>query len=216
MRARTAVMFAFACALAAAADFVTIDRIAVVAVGHAIKTSDIDRDVRTTEFINDQPLDLGAEAKRQSAQRLIDQQIIRNELRVGGYKRPEESETAALVGQLRKDRFGGSDVRLRRTLARYGISEDELRARLLWQAAVLSFIDQRFRPGVLITDQDIHNYYEQHRAELERQHPGATFEALAPKIRATVAEEEINQQFFAWLDQRRKDMRVQFIQGALE
>ena len=28
--------------------------------------------------------------------------------------------------------------------------------------------------------------------------------------------QQINQQFFAWLDQRRKDVRVQFIQGALE
>jgi len=210
---RTALaLFGLLAGTGAAAQFVTVDRIAIIVGGHAVKTSDIDRDVRATEFLNAQPPDLGTKAKQDAAQRLIDQQIIRSELNTGGYQRPNESEAAADLSQIRKDRFGGSDTRLRRELEKYGLTEDELRARLLWQLTVLSFIDQRFRPGVLITDQDVRKYYEQHRAEFGNQ----SFDAVAAKIRETIAEQQINQQFFAWLDERRKDVHIQFPEGALE
>lgn len=216
MPPRIAILLSFALPLAASAQFVTVDRIAIIVGGHAIKTSDIDRDMRATEFLNDQPLDLGPDAKKQAAQRLIDQQLIRHELNAGGYQRPSESEAAADLSQIRNDRFGGSAQRFEQALQHYGLTEDELRVRLLWQLTVLSFIDQRFRPGVLISDQDLHNYYDQHRAELERQYGNKDFTALEPKIRQTVAEQQINQQFFAWLDERRKDTKVQFIPGVLE
>ncbi|HZU28942.1 MAG TPA: hypothetical protein VFA04_25685 [Bryobacteraceae bacterium] len=216
MTRRIAAGLVLGCLLGAAADFITLDRIAVVAGGHAIKTSDIDRDLRATAFLNNQPLDLSPEAKRQSAQRLIEQDIIRNELKVGGYDRPSAADAAALLAQIRKDRFGNSDRRMQQSLERYGLTEDELRARLLWQLTVLRFIDQRFRPAVLISDQEVRTYYDQHRAELDRQNPGGTFETLAPKIRESLTAQQINQLFNAWLDQQRKDMSVRFIPGVLE
>ena len=216
MRTAVGATFLLACFAGAAAEFVTLDRIAVVVGGHAIKTSDIDRDVRCTDFLNGQPLNTDMEARRQSAQRLIDQQIIRDELRTGGYERPSESDAVALLNQIRHDRFGGSDARMQQELSRYRLTEEELRARLLWQLTVLRFIDQRFRPGVLISDEDVRNYYDQHRADIERQYPNQSYGAVAPKIREALTEEQVNQQFTAWLDQRRKDVRVQFIQGAWE
>ena len=217
MRASMTAFVAVACCAMCRADFTTIDRIAVVVAGHPIKTSDIDRDIRATEFINGEPLDLGAEAKKQAAQRLIDQQIIRNELQVGGYQRPDASEAASDLDQIRKERYRGSEARMHQALARYGLTEDELRARLLWQLTVLKFIDQRFRPGVLVSDQDIQTYYNQHRAELAKDNGGHTsLEALTPKIREAITADQINQQFFAWLDQQRKDVGVTFIPGVLE
>jgi peptidyl-prolyl cis-trans isomerase SurA len=216
MRRGMAVSLMLGCLTASAQQLITLDRIAVIAGGHAVKTSEVDGDVRATEFLNGEPLDLGPEPKRQSAGRLIDQQIIRNELKVGGYERPSDADAAALLKEIRGQRFGGSEPRMQQALSRYGLTEDQMRTRLLWQLTVLRFIDQRFRPGVLITDQDLHNYYDQHRAELEKQRPGATFEVLAPAIRDAMAAQQINEQFNSWLDQQRKDIRVQFIPGALE
>src|SRR5690349_5354789 len=71
---------------------VVLDRIAVVVGKHVIKTSDIDRDLRVTEFINQQGIDFGTTAKHQSAERLIDQELIREEIITGSYRRPPESE----------------------------------------------------------------------------------------------------------------------------
>src|SRR5580698_7161744 len=92
---------------------VVLDRIAVVAGTHVIKTSDIDRDIRLTDFLNRAPLNFSANAKRESAERLITQQLIRDEIVSGGYRRPPESEAAELEAQLLRDRFGGSRQRLR-------------------------------------------------------------------------------------------------------
>jgi peptidyl-prolyl cis-trans isomerase SurA len=196
---------------------VVLDRIAVIAGKHVIKESDIERDLRLTEFLNGQPLDLRPAAKRQSAERLIDQDIIRQEIATGNYQRPSESEASELLDRLRRDRFGGSDSRLREALARYGLTEDDLREQLLWQLTVLRFIDQRFRVGVLVTDEEVHAYCEQHLSELRRQYPTAgNCEALAPKIKSSLEGERINQNFNEWLAQARKSERIEYKQEAFQ
>ncbi len=195
---------------------VIIDRIAVIAGRHVIKTSDIDRDLRLTEFMNREPLNLSADARHKSAERLIDQSIIRDEIAAGGYNRASDSEAENVLGQLRRDRFGGSDMRMRQALTQYGITEDQLRDQFLWQLTVLRFIDERFRPGVLVTNEEARSYYTAHRSELTRLYPrDDSFEALEQKIRELLEGEKINQQFESWLDETRKSQRIEFRKEAL-
>jgi hypothetical protein len=196
---------------------VVLDRIAVIVGRHVIKASDIDRDLRLTQFLNREQPDSSSGAKHKAADRLIDQTIIRDEIVSGGYRRPPDSEADTLLNQLRKDRFGSSDARLRTELARYGVTESQLREQLVWQLTVLQFIDQRFRPGVLVTDEEVRAYYDQHTAELKRDYPqAASFEALDPKIRSSLEGERINQNFVEWLDAARKRVGIQYRQGAFE
>jgi hypothetical protein len=196
---------------------VVLDRMAVIVGKHVIKTSDIDLDLRVTEFLNRQPLNSSQQAKRQSAERLIDQEIIRQEIVTGKYRRPADSDAAALEAQLRRDRFGGSAAAMRETLQRYGITEDQLRAQLLWQLTVLRFIDQRFRPAVIVTDEEVRAYYDQHLAELRRQYPqDNNFEALEPKIRSLLEGERINEGFNEWLAAARKRNRIEYRQEAFQ
>jgi hypothetical protein len=196
---------------------VILDRIAVIAGTHVIKTSDIDGDLRLTNFLNRAPLNFSPSAKREAAERLITQQIIRDEIVSGGYRRPSGSEAIQFEADLRRDRFGGSDQRLRETLQRYGLTEAELREQLLWQITVLQFIDERFRGGIVVTDDDVRGYYDQHIAELRREHPDDnSFDALGPKIRTVLEGERVNQSFNEWLDDTRKNYRVDFKQGAFE
>jgi hypothetical protein len=196
---------------------VVLDRIAVITGTHVIKTSDLDRDIRLTEFLNREPLKITSAAKHEAAERLITQDIIRQEIIAGSYQRPPEAEGAALEVQLRRDRFGNSSQRMHEELQKYGLTEGELRDRLLWQITVLQFINQRFRAGVVVTDEDIRNYYEQHAAELRKQQPSPiAMEALAPKIKETIEGERINQSFNQWLDQTRQGYRVEYKQEAFE
>ncbi|HWE52190.1 MAG TPA: hypothetical protein VG273_20515 [Bryobacteraceae bacterium] len=196
---------------------VVIDRIAVVAGKHPIKTSDIDREVRLTEFLNREPLSLTPERKKKTAERLIDQAIMRNEIATGSYRRASDSEASALVEQIRKDRFGGSDAQLRRALSQYGLTEEELLAQFVWQLTVLRFIDQRFRPGVLVTDEEVRAYYEKHQSELARQYPRVhTFEALEPEIRNTLTAQKVDAEFDEWLDGARKREHIEYLQKDLE
>jgi peptidyl-prolyl cis-trans isomerase SurA len=196
---------------------VVLDRIAVIAGTHVIKASDIDRDIRLTQFLNRQPLNITPAAKREAAERLITQDIIRQEIITGSYQRPHESEGATLEVELRRDRFANSSERMHDALQKFGLTESELRERLLWQTTVLQFINQRFRAGVVVTDEDIRNYYGQHAAELRKQQlKDITLEALAPKIKEMLEGERINQSFNEWLDQARQGYRVEYKQEAFE
>ena len=202
---------------AAAHGAVVLDRLAVIIGKHVIKASDIDWDLRVTALLNSQTLDFSPQAKRQSAERLIDQEIIRQEIVTGNYRRPPDSDAAALEAQLRRDRFGGSDVRMREALRRYGITEDQLRAQLLWQLTVLRFIDERFRPAVIVSDEEVRAYYDQHLAEMRRQYPADTsFEALEPKTRSLLEGQRINESFTQWLEAARKRTRIEYRQEALQ
>jgi hypothetical protein len=196
---------------------VVIDRIAVVAGKHVIKLSDIERDLRLTNFLNREPLAINAQSKRKAAERLVDQAVIRDEIATGGYTRATDADAAGMLQQIRKDRYSASDARLRQALTQYGLTEDELRAELLWQLTVLRFIEQRFRPGVLVSDEDLRAYYDQHLSDLKRQYPrDNTFESLEAKIRASIEGERINEQFEQWLEGARRRDRVEFRQGAFE
>jgi hypothetical protein len=191
---------------------VVLDRVAVIVGRRVVKASDVDRDLRVSHFLNRQPLDLSADAKRKAADRLIDQEIIRQELLNGASGTATEQDANAYLQQLIRDRFSGSEAQLRAALEKYGLSEEGLRQQLLWQLTVLRFIDERFRPGVLVTDEDVAAYYQQHRAEFPA---NSNLEALEPKIREILTGERVNQVFEEWLSQMRKNMRIEYRVAAL-
>lgn len=194
---------------------VVIDRIAVVVGKHVIKSSDVERDLRLTQFLNQEPLNLAAPVRRQAADRLVDQDVIRGEIAAGGYSRAHDSDAEALLRQIQRDRFGGTEARMTAELSRYGLTEEALRNQLLWQLTVLKFIQQRFQPGVSVSDDDVRAYYDQHIADLRRQYPrDNTFAALEPKIRSLLEGEAVNRDFETWLDEARKRTKIEYHQEA--
>jgi len=195
----------------AAQGAVVIDRIAVVVNRHPVKSSDIERDIRLTDFLNRVPFRLDAAAEKAAEERLIDQQIIRQEISSGGYTRATDADAEALLDQIRRDRFGGSDARLRAGLIPYGLTEDQLRAQLLWQLTVLRFINDRFRTGVLISDEDVQKYYDEHRASFRE--PLAQASA---SIRSTLEGNQVTQQFESWLTDERKRTAIEYKTGAIQ
>lgn len=196
---------------------VVIDRAAAIVGKHVVKSSDIQRDLRLTEFLNRDPADVTTGATRKAAERLIDQTIIRDEIARGGYRRPTDGDAGNLLKALVQDRFGGSDGRLREALARYSLGADQLRDQLLWQLTVLRFIDQRFRPGVQVSDEDVRAYYDQHLGEFKRDYPrNSSFEALQARIRDSLEGQRVNEAFTAWLDDARKQARIEYREGAFQ
>lgn len=179
---------------------VIVDRIAVVVSNRPIKTSDIDRDIRMTQLLNEEPLDFSPAARRRAADRLIDQMIIRREIEVAGYSAADPKEAARLLVEVKRQR-----PNLSADLKRYGVTEDQLLRQLRWQLTVLQFIEQRFRPGVLVTDDEI------------RQHSGGR--RLPPaqrrEIENRIAAERVNEQFDAWLKQAREQVNPEFMTGAV-
>ena len=76
-------------------------------------------------------------------------------------------------------------------------------------AALLKFIDERFKPAVLVQEQNVKAYYEGHLAELKKQYPADnSLTTLAPKIEDLLQGQQVDQEFDAWLDEQRKEKRV--------
>jgi hypothetical protein len=188
-----------------------VDRIAVVVGRTAIKTSDIERDLRVTQFLNGQPSDTSAEQRRAAAQRLIDQALIRRDLMQAGSSGVLTEDAKGMLEQLRKDRFQGSDAEMKTELSKRGLTPAQLTQYLQWQMTVLRFIDERFRPGVIITDEEVAKYREAHSAELARQFPGPNSPAAqTTRVREILEGEQINRNFEEWLDQTRKSARIEY------
>ena len=197
------------------APAVIIDRIAVRVDNSIIKDSDISRNLRVTSFLNNQPLQINTQTRKEAANRLIDQVFIREEIRIGDYPTAEWSEADRQLAKLKKARFQ-SAAAFQRELAKYGINEPDLRFEFQWQLTVLRFIDARFRPSVLVNDSDIQTYYREHKAQFRQKGDSiASLDDVSDQIRETIVGEKVNDLFFAWLDQKRKTSKVLFYEENL-
>ena len=193
-----------------------IDRIAVVVGTRVVKDSDIAHDIRVTSFLNRAEPDFSLASRKRAASRLIDQELIRTEIQSGGYPIAKEAEAVNLLAQTKKDRFA-TGAQYRSALERYGITEPELKDALLWQLTVLRFIDARFQPAVVVTGEDVQNYYNTHRAALEKQNDKVkTLDDLKPRIQEQITGERVNVLFDDWLKQTRQKTRIEYREKSLE
>lgn len=189
-----------------------IDRIAVTLDSQVITESEVLLEIRLTAFQNGAPLDFKPEAKREAAGRLIEQKLIRKEIEVGRYIQPNSADVEPMLKQMEAQRFHGPEE-FRRTLEKYGVRTEDLKAHLLWQLTLLRFIDLRFRPGIQITDQDIQQYFNQKLPELEKQagpEKKIRLDDLRDKIQDALTDERVDQQLNDWLAETRKHMRIEF------
>jgi hypothetical protein len=163
-----------------------VDRVAVVIDKKVVTESEVLDELRLTEFLNDQPLELGAKARREAAERLVDQELIRRELEISGYAPPSGNEADALLRKFRQDRFH-SVAEYHTALRKYGIAEDQLKAHLLWQLTAIRFTDQRFR--------------------LQLSETGSQ---SADRATDDVPPNSVDQQMDAWLKEARDNTKITF------
>jgi hypothetical protein len=172
-----------------------VDRVAVVVGNQVFTESEVDEEVRLTEFLNQQPLDRSPEQRRAAAERLVDQQLLRNEMQISAFPARSPASADALVREFQRERYG-SEAALRAALGKYGLTADELKQHLLWQVTVLRFTDVRFGAGLAPPSQQSAN----------RAAPGSG----APEDSA------IEERMDAWLKQARTETRVQLIPEAFQ
>jgi hypothetical protein len=188
-----------------------IDRIAVV-VGKAVITeSEIQREIRLTAFLNGEPLDFSPAVKRKTAERLVEQRLIGNEITASLYDLPSAAAAQEMLKQI-KDRFPNPAV-YQEELMRVGITEDDLKAHLARQLATLSFLDFRFRPGIQIGEDEIGKYFNDRLApELKKAKPDGQFSMndFRSQVREALIGERMDTASDAWLKQARERTRIEF------
>jgi peptidyl-prolyl cis-trans isomerase SurA len=196
---------------------VVLDRIAIVVNKQIVKDSDIERDIRVTALLNGDRLDFSPASRKQAASRLVDQTLIRREMEVAQYPPAKPEEAQQMLDRLRKQRLG-TDTIYQAALQQYGVPDGQLRRQLEWQTTVLHFIEQRFRPGVMVSDDEIRQYFQVHAAEFRRSASGkpVVLDDVRETIEQQLSGERVNQQFFSWLEQSRKDATIKYLEPELQ
>ncbi len=192
--------------LAASLQAETLDRIAV-SVGHDVITeSDLILDLRVAAFIDRKPVDLSGTAKRQSAERLVDQLLILREALDSHVTLPSAEATAGLVAPYAAE----SDYRA--SLERYGISGARPGgAPSRGTARESIFTDLRFRPDVQVSPEDVRNYYDKMIAEAgPTAAPVQTFEASREQIEKLLIEQRVIEALDQWLVTARKAVNIRY------
>ena len=188
-----------------------LDRVAVVVGTGVITESEVIEEARVTDFLNGRPLDLGPAALRQAADRLVDQQLIRNEMEIGRYTEPPNSEGEAMEQKFRQEHYS-SQAAFRAALQKYGITEQELREHLLWQLTALRFTDQRFRSTLPPATGEAAREAPEAPSEVQTASAGQGSSARTE----AAAGGDVDQKMDAWLKDARSHTRIQFKKEALQ
>jgi hypothetical protein len=187
-----------------------IDRIAISVGNQAITTSDVDREIRVTAFLNRNEPDFTPAARRATADRLVEQRLILRELENSRYPAPAASEVDPILDKFKKDNFSGEED-YAQALARRGIRDQQVRDELLWQRRLLLFIDVRFRPAVQVSDREIEDYFHQTvEPAAQAAHPGqpVTLDEYRDQIEEKLTGDQVDKQMTAWLERARERSQV--------
>ena len=189
-----------------------IDRIAVSVGNRVIAESDLNREIRVAAFLDAVKPDFRPAGKRATAQRMVEQVLIRRELEISRYPVPSAAEVAPVLAAFQKEHFP-NDGEYQRALADYGIIDQDVKDLLLWQRTLLLFIEVRFQSAVQVTGQDIQEYFDkvvQPAAEVA--HPGQpiALEDYRDRIEQTLTGQRADREMDTWLKEARNRTEIVF------
>ncbi len=192
-----------------------IDRIAISVGNQVITDRQIDEEIRLTAFLNHEKLDLSTDQKKKASARLIEQALVRRDLEFSRYPLPAPAEAEGSLRQVKASYTSQADYE--RAFQEYGIVDESLMRRLLWQLTLLRFVDYRFRPGIQIPETDVKAYYDQEAVKWRQQ--GAQVPALEEvrdKIEDVLTEQRIDQALDRWITTTREQVKVRYLDEALK
>ena len=214
--------------LAVLSSAAVLDRVAVAVGGNVITEGEVLDELRLEKFLASQALDLSPQQRRAAAERLIDQQLIRQEMEVGHYRQPDAGKADEMLDNFRRHQFR-SVGEFRSALQQYGLTEDQVKQYLLWQLTVIEFTDERFHaniqkapepspepspepappgsPGAAAEPSADRQESETRTQSADRGAPGAPNAAGG---------NDVDQQLDAWLKEARASVRVEFKKEAFQ
>jgi hypothetical protein len=189
-----------------------LDRIVATVNNHIILQSEWQDEIRYEAFVDGRSLDQVQAGNRKSAlDHLIDQQLLREQMRSSGFPHASEEEVEKSIQQIRKQYASPENkAAWLAALERYGLTEKELKKRVALQVDLMGLVDSRLRPNVVIDSKSIESYYNQELLP-QLQQSGAEQVPLAevtPKIKELLTQQKMNQLLIAWLQDLRSESRI--------
>jgi hypothetical protein len=188
----------------------TLDRIAVSMGQDVITESQLILDLRVVAFLDRKPVNLSGAARRESAQRLVDQILIRREAAESHMTLPSTEAAAGLVAPYAAEKGFPADLK------RYGISESDLAAHLLAGLRMLTFTDLRFRPDIQISADEVRAYYDGLSRQSGPAAPLGSFDESREQIEKLLLEQRVLEALDKWLETARTTAKIRYRDKAFE
>jgi len=199
-------------ALASSAVAEVVDRIVATVNGRVILQSDLDEALCYDALLSGRSLaDFTDDDRRATLDRLIDQELLREQMKSADFPHATDTEVSARIADARKQYPQAvTDESWRSLLTRYHISEKELFAHVRQQIDVMRLVDARLRPAVQIDTKSIEAYYRDQFVPKLKQ--SGAFEVPLPevsaKIRELLTEEKVSEMLVSWLQTLRSEGQV--------
>jgi peptidyl-prolyl cis-trans isomerase SurA len=189
-----------------------IDRIIATVNGHVILQSDWDEALCYEALLTNRVLAQFTDDDRRAVlDRLIDQELLREQMKSADFAHATDAEVAARVANARKlYPQAASGEAWQSLLAQYHLAEQDLLAHVRQQIDVMRLVDARLRPAVQIDSKSIEAYYRDQFVPKLKQ-AGASEVPLAEvsaKIRELLTEEKVSELLISWLQTLRSEGQV--------
>jgi peptidyl-prolyl cis-trans isomerase SurA len=215
---------AFTPALAQQPAPVVLDRVVAVVNNQAILASDVDEEIRLS-VLDPAQAGLGVLTPQKALEQLISRALIQQQIRQEDLQAsdPSQAELDARLAEIRKEvpacvrQNCANDAGWKAFLAAHHLTPQRVEVYLRYRIQILRFIEQRFRQGIRIPQEDIENYYRQ--TLLPQYSEGAeipTLKQVAPRIEEILLQRQVNALFDGWLTNLRKQGEVEVLDPALE
>jgi len=189
-----------------------VDRIVATVNGHVVLQSDLDEALCYEALLTNRSLaQLSDDDRRAVLDRLIDQELLREQMKSADFSHATDDEVAARVADARKQYpQAATDEAWQALLARFNLAEKDLFAHVRQQIDVMRLVDARLRPAVEIDSKSVEAYYrEQFVPKLKQS--GASEVPLAEvsaRIRELLTQEKVSELLVSWLQTLRSEGQV--------
>lgn len=202
---------------------VVLDRVVAVVNRHAILASDLDDEIRLSVL---DPNSAGHTLiRRRALEQLISRTLIEQQIREEDAQAamPPQAEVDARLNEIRKELPAcvhencATNEGWKAFLAAHQLTPERVEAYLRYRLEILHFIEQRFREGIRISQQEIATYYND--TLLPQYAPGEKappLEQVAPRIEEILLQQQVNALFDEWLRNLRQEGDVEVLDPALE
>lgn len=190
-----------------------LDSLAATVNGHAILQSDWTDELRYECFISGKTQhDLSPEERRAILERLIDQELLREQMRSTDFKPADPDEVKAQLENL-KNRYAGEHggEAWQDALSASGISEDDVATHIAMELNSLRLVDARLRPAIQVDTAEIRDYYDKEFRSKTAEGGQMPLREAAPRIRELLVQKKMNDALSAWLESLRTQSRIQIL-----
>jgi len=189
-----------------------IDRIVATVNGRIILQSDWDEALSYESLLSGRALSFFTDEDRRAVlDRLIDQELLAEQMKSASFKHASEEDAAAEIAEARKLHPDAATAEgWQALLARYGVTEKALTDHVEQQIDLMRLVDAHLRPAVQIDSKSIEAYYRDKFVPQLRQN-GAGDVPLADvsgQIREILTQEKVGELMVSWLQSLRAESKV--------